>query len=98
MLPARPSDQAKALLGKAVPSAGSRPGLQAGSAPSAAKPNTFTIIRQIVSAGGYTALFRGMMPTLLREVPGSCAYFTAYEGSKMYFASHQVLRLKFSKP
>ena len=66
-------------------------GLQVGSAISAAKPGPFTVIRQVVSAGGYTGLYRGMAPTLLREVPGSCVMFSAYEASKRAFAKHQVL-------
>ena len=64
--------------------------MQAGSASSTAKPGPFTVIRQVVSAGGYRALYRGMVPTLLREVPGSCVMFSVYEASKQAFAKQQV--------
>ena len=70
-----------------------KPGLnrvQAGGSAPMVKPSPLTVIRQIVNTGGYTALYRGMVPTLLREVPGNCAMFSVYEMSKQFFARQQV--------
>ena len=47
-----------------------------------------------MGTGGYSALYRGMVPTLLREVPGSCVMFSAYEASKQFLAGQQVRRLR----
>mmetsp|Transcript_11107 Transcript_11107/g.34060 ORF Transcript_11107/g.34060 Transcript_11107/m.34060 type:complete len:302 (-) Transcript_11107:30-935(-) len=38
--------------------------------------------RQILAHRGITGFFKGLFPTLLREVPGGVAYFTGYETSK----------------
>lgn len=63
---------------------------QTGGALTAAKPGPLTVIRQIVSVNGYMGLYRGMLPTMLREVPGSCFMFSSYEGVKLLFARQQV--------
>ncbi|GAB4822207.1 hypothetical protein N2152v2_009253 [Parachlorella kessleri] len=41
--------------------------------------------------GGVLGLFRGLMPTLLREVPGNAAYFGLYDLSKRQLAEWQGL-------
>lgn len=64
--------------------------LQASTAVDAPRPGPLTVIRQISAAGGPVALYRGMTPTLLREVPGSCAMFGSYEASKLLLARRQV--------
>jgi solute carrier family 25 carnitine/acylcarnitine transporter 20/29 len=38
------------------------------------------------SEGGTLGLFKGLTPTLLREVPGNAAMFGAYEATKQYIA------------
>jgi solute carrier family 25 carnitine/acylcarnitine transporter 20/29 len=40
--------------------------------------------------GGVLGLFRGLGPTLLREVPGNAAYFGLYDLSKHKLAEWQV--------
>ena len=40
--------------------------------------------------GGALGLFRGLLPTLAREVPGNAAYFGAYEWLKREFAAAQA--------
>ncbi len=40
--------------------------------------------------GGVLGLFRGLVPTLLREVPGNAAYFGLYDLSKRQLAEWQV--------
>lgn len=43
--------------------------------------------------GGAVGLFRGLVPTLLREVPGNAAYFGMYTMAKHQLASLQVILL-----
>ena len=51
------------------------------------------VVRQVMrSEGGIVGLYRGLGPTLLREVPGSCAMFAAYEAFKISLAKQQVLQ------
>lgn len=38
------------------------------------------------SEGGLRGLFKGLVPTLAREVPGNAAAFGVYQGFKQYFA------------
>ena len=41
------------------------------------------VARQVIkSEGGVLGLFKGLTPTLLREVPGNACLFGAYEGTK----------------
>ena len=42
------------------------------------------------SEGGVRGLYKGLGPTLLREVPGSAAMFAAYEAIKISMAKQQV--------
>ncbi len=45
------------------------------------------VARQVLrSEGGTLGLFKGLTPTLLREVPGNAAMFGAYEATKQYIA------------
>lgn len=39
---------------------------------------------------GVLGLFRGLVPTLLRELPGNAAYFGCYDLSKQQLARWQV--------
>ena len=49
------------------------------------------MIKQVLkSEGGIRGLYKGMCPTLLREVPGSAALFAAYEALKLSLAKQQV--------
>ena len=38
------------------------------------------------SEGGMLGLYKGLTPTLMREVPGNAAMFGAYEATKQYLA------------
>ena len=49
------------------------------------------VVKQVLkSEGGVRGLYKGMGPTLLREVPGSAALFAAYEALKLSLAKQQV--------
>ena len=49
------------------------------------------VIRQVVKGeGGVAGLYKGLVPTLLREVPGCSAMFAAYEAIKLGVAQQQV--------
>lgn len=41
------------------------------------------------SGGGMRGLFKGLVPTMAREVPGNAAMFGVYEALKQYFAGGQ---------
>lgn len=41
------------------------------------------------SEGGVVGLFKGLVPTMAREVPGNAAMFGVYEGLKQYMAGGQ---------
>ncbi|KAK9120764.1 hypothetical protein Syun_018381 [Stephania yunnanensis] len=41
------------------------------------------------SEGGTVGLFKGLVPTLAREVPGNAAMFGVYEATKQYLAGGQ---------
>lgn len=43
---------------------------------------TMDTVRVIVKESGITGLYKGTFATLLRDIPGSFAYFAAYEGFK----------------
>lgn len=47
------------------------------------------MLQAIVKYEGPAAMFRGLVPTLLREVPGNAAYFGTYEALKHALAAHQ---------
>ena len=47
----------------------------------------FDVARHVVrSEGGLLGLWKGLTPTLMREVPGNAAMFGAYEATKQYLA------------
>jgi len=40
------------------------------------------VVKQLYKEGGIRSIYKGTSATLLRDVPGSMAYFAAYEGFK----------------
>uniref|UniRef100_A0A7N0V8Z2 Mitochondrial carnitine/acylcarnitine carrier-like protein n=1 Tax=Kalanchoe fedtschenkoi TaxID=63787 RepID=A0A7N0V8Z2_KALFE len=44
------------------------------------------VARHVVSEAGVRGLFKGLVPTLAREIPGNAAMFGVYEGIKQYLA------------
>eukprot|EP00188_Purpureofilum_apyrenoidigerum_P001731 Plantae.Rhodophyta-Purpureofilum_apyrenoidigerum.ctg19820.p1 GENE.Plantae.Rhodophyta-Purpureofilum_apyrenoidigerum.ctg19820~~Plantae.Rhodophyta-Purpureofilum_apyrenoidigerum.ctg19820.p1 ORF type:complete len:308 (+),score=30.49 Plantae.Rhodophyta-Purpureofilum_apyrenoidigerum.ctg19820:99-1022(+) len=52
--------------------------------------------RQILANKGIAGLFKGLQPTLLREVPGGVAYFTGYETSKKLLTPEHGKPSKFT--
>ena len=49
------------------------------------------VVRQVARAeGGVLGLYKGLVPTLLREVPGCGAMFAAYEAIKLAAVQQQV--------
>lgn len=70
--------------------------LQAQSALASAGPTTTVAVKYggpmdvarhvLKSEGGTRGLFKGLVPTLAREVPGNAAMFGAYEAIKQYLA------------
>ncbi|XP_022893748.1 mitochondrial carnitine/acylcarnitine carrier-like protein isoform X1 [Olea europaea var. sylvestris] len=44
------------------------------------------VARHVLQTGGARGLFKGLVPTLAREVPGNAAMFGVYEALKNYFA------------
>jgi len=50
----------------------------------------FDVARHVLrSEGGMLGLYKGLTPTLMREVPGNAAMFGAYEATKQYLAGGQ---------
>ncbi|GAM24392.1 hypothetical protein SAMD00019534_075670 [Acytostelium subglobosum LB1] len=46
---------------------------------------TFDCFVKVLKEDGVTGLYRGIIPTLAREIPGNMAFFGVYEGLKRYF-------------
>ena len=45
------------------------------------------VVRHVIrSEGGYRGLYKGLVPSLAREVPGNAVVFGVYEALKQYFA------------
>jgi solute carrier family 25 protein 39/40 len=51
-------------------------------APSASSPSLLSLASSVVSAEGVSGLWRGLVPTLWRDVPFSCLYWLCYEHLK----------------
>ncbi|KAK4490417.1 hypothetical protein RD792_001094 [Penstemon davidsonii] len=47
------------------------------------------VARHVLQSGGVKGLFKGLIPTLAREVPGNAAMFGVYEAFKQYLAGGQ---------
>lgn len=47
-------------------------------------------LRTMIEAQGYRGLWRGLGPTLYRDVPFSGIYWTSYEGIKSLWGIHQT--------
>lgn len=47
------------------------------------------VARQLLASRGLPGLFKGYLPTLMREMPGCTVYFATYEGSKKMMATAQ---------
>ncbi|CAK9173393.1 unnamed protein product [Ilex paraguariensis] len=47
------------------------------------------VARHVLQSGGLRGLFKGLVPTMAREVPGNAAMFGVYEGLKQYLAGGQ---------
>lgn len=55
------------------------------------------VMRQVMrSEGGVVGLYKGLVPTLLREVPGCGAMFAAYEAIKLSAVQQQVYSLRLT--
>lgn len=46
--------------------------------------NVYQLTKSIIKNEGFTAMFRGLTPTLLREMPGYFFFFGGYECSREY--------------
>ncbi|THG15917.1 mitochondrial carnitine/acylcarnitine carrier-like protein [Camellia sinensis] len=47
------------------------------------------VARHVLRSGGTRGLFKGLFPTMAREIPGNAAMFGVYEGLKQYLAGGQ---------
>lgn len=76
-----------ATTGPAVPAA---PGGAAAVAVAVKYGGPMDVARHVLrSEGGARGLFKGLLPTFAREVPGNAAMFGVYEGLKQYLAGGQ---------
>jgi solute carrier family 25 (mitochondrial carnitine/acylcarnitine transporter), member 20/29 len=48
------------------------------------------VFRHVLREGGVAGLYKGMVPTMLREVPGNGVMFLSYEWLKRMMARQQV--------
>lgn len=85
--------QAQSALATAAPAVAPGPGVASatGAAIAAVKyGGPMDVARHVLrSEGGARGLFKGLMPTFAREVPGNAAMFGMYEGLKQYLAGGQ---------
>ncbi|KAI8094788.1 solute carrier family 25 member 38 [Thamnidium elegans] len=51
------------------------------------KSNIYSTVKDIVSNNGYSGLWRGTVPTIMRNVPGSALYFFALSEVRMILAN-----------
>ena len=51
--------------------------------------------RQVLKEGGITSLYKGTGATLLRDIPGTVAYFATYELAKKEVRSYSAARPRF---
>ena len=56
-----------------------------------------TIIRDVMRTDGIRGFYHGMIPTLLREVPGYFFFFGGYEGTKTLFETYDTNKIVPSK-
>lgn len=56
----------------------------------AKSPSSFVLndIKNMVQVGGISSLWRGLVPTLFRDVPFSAIYWLSYENSKSFLMKH----------
>lgn len=52
-----------------------------------------TIIRDVMRTDGIRGFYHGMIPTLLREVPGYFFFFGGYEGTKTLFETYDTNKI-----
>lgn len=87
--------QAQSALATTAPAVASAPGVASASASGAAIAavkygGPMDVARHVLrSEGGARGLFKGLLPTFAREVPGNAAMFGVYEGVKQYLAGGQ---------
>lgn len=85
--------QAQSALATAAPVVAPGPGVAAATGATIAAVKyggPMDVARHVLrSEGGARGLFKGLMPTFAREVPGNAAMFGMYEGLKQYLAGGQ---------
>ncbi|KAJ3158411.1 hypothetical protein HDU86_002880 [Geranomyces michiganensis] len=67
------------------------------SSPSRSLTATFSSVRAMLATSGPTSLFRGLAPTLWRDVPFSAIYWIGYESIKARLVEFETERLHMSK-
>jgi solute carrier family 25 carnitine/acylcarnitine transporter 20/29 len=91
--------QAQSALGTAAPAAAAAAAAPAGGAAAATTVTAAAAVKYggpldvarhvLRSEGGVRGLFKGLVPTMAREVPGNAVMFGVYEATKQYMAGGQ---------